>query len=84
LISFYGGKTIHQFLSSGTFNVTTGPNSVDYLVVAGGGGGGGGDHCGGGGAGGYRTDTGIPVSPGPYAVTVGAGGAGHLLLQDHQ
>jgi hypothetical protein len=73
----------HVFTSTGTFTVTA-PGSygdtVEYLVVAGGGGGGGGDHCGGGGAGGYRTDTGIPVSPGPYAVTVGAGGCGHQFI----
>ena len=89
LISFFSGKTIHQFLSSGTFTVTSPTlSSVEYVVVAGGGGGGGGtasDYAaGGGGAGGFRTNisghplagSAFPVSPGPYGVTVGAGGAG--------
>jgi hypothetical protein len=51
--------------------------TVEYLVV-GGGGGGGGRHGGGGGAGGYRTASGLAVSVGTYAVTVGAGGTGFL------
>ena len=56
LISYASGKTIHQFLSSGTFTVTNpGLSSVDYLVVGGGGGGGGAHAGGGGGAGGFRT-----------------------------
>ena len=33
------GKTIHTFTGSGTFTVTSGSGTVDYLVVAGGGGG---------------------------------------------
>ena len=77
-ISYSGGKTIHQFLSSGTFTITN-PSltSVDYLVVAGGGGGGF-QAGGGGGAGGFRTGTSFPVSPSPgvYSITVGAGGGG--------
>ena len=86
-VSYSGGKTIHTFLSSGTFTVTN-PSltSVDYLVVAGGGGGGpaSGDQVtgsGGGGAGGYRTGSGFPVSnsPGSYTITVGAGGAGKFF-----
>ena len=78
LISYASGKTIHQFLSSGTFTVTNpGLSSVDYLVVAGGGGGG--SYCGGGGgAGGMLTGSGSPVSPGAYPITVGAGGAGAI------
>ena len=40
--SFYGGKTIHTFVTSGTF--ATAPNwsavSVEYVVIGGGGGGG--------------------------------------------
>ena len=76
LISFSGGQTIHQFLSSGDFNVTDSSlTSVSYLVVAGGGAGGNGNHAGGGGAGGVRNGSGLPVSPGPYTVTVGSGGA---------
>jgi len=72
-ISYYSGKTIHTFTSSGVFNVTTGPLSVEYVVVAGGASGG--IKGGGGGAGGYRTATGFTVNPGPNTVTVGAGGA---------
>ena len=37
-ISFYGGKTIHTFTSSGDFNNTSGASlSVEYIVVGGGG-----------------------------------------------
>ena len=70
----------------------SGPIAVaEYIVVAGGGGGGGG-YGGGGGAGGFRfagptlapltypgkplSTTGQIMSPGPYAITVGAGGTG--------
>jgi len=83
------GKTVHTFLASGTFTVTSGSGNVEYLVVAGGGGGGPASEnqttgAGGGGAGGFRTNvpghplagSALPVSPGPYAVTVGGGGAG--------
>ena len=78
------GKTIHTFTSSGTFEVASGSGDVDYLVVAGGGGGGSGYFGGGGGAGGFRTNVSghplagspFPVSPGPYTVTIGAGGNG--------
>jgi hypothetical protein len=63
LISYASGKTIHQFLSSGTFTVTNpGLSSVDYLVVAGGGGGGQKHLMLEAGAGGFRTGTGLPVS----------------------
>jgi hypothetical protein len=72
-ISYFGGKTIHTFTSTGDFNVTSGPLSVEYVVVAGGGGGGQ-NLGGGGGAGGYRTATGLTVNPGPNSVTIGAGG----------
>ena len=76
-VSFANGKTIHTFLSTGTFAITdAGLTSVDYLVVAGGGAGSTGTNGGGGGgAGGFRTGTGLPVSnASPYTVTVGAGG----------
>ena len=76
-VSFANGKTIHTFLSTGTFAITdAGLTSVDYLVVAGGGAGSTGTNGGGGGgAGGFRTGTGLPVSnSSPYTVTVGAGG----------
>lgn len=70
-----GGYTIHTFTTSGTFIVSGGTLSVDYLVVAGGGGGGGTDG-GGGGAGGMKTGTGFSVAAGSYSITVGAGGTG--------
>ena len=81
-ISFAGGKTIHTFLSSGTFTITN-PSltSVSTLIVAGGGAGGndspGGNSAGGGGAGGLYYNSSMPVSssPGSYPVSVGAGGA---------
>jgi hypothetical protein len=83
-ISYYSGKTIHTFTSSGTF--ATAPNwtsaTVEYVVV-GGGGGGGTNYGGGGGAGGYRTGT-TPIGAHPVSTTiqVGAGGlqsAGSVL-----
>ena len=79
---------VHTFTSSGTFEVVSGNANVEYLVVAGGGGGGG-DISGGGGAGGYRSsvvgessgggataESKLAVTPGAYAITIGAGGAG--------
>ena len=53
-----GGYRYHTFTSSGSFTVSSGSKSVEYLIVAGGGGsqggggGAGGDGAGGGGAGG--------------------------------
>ena len=71
-------------------SAATGTGLVEYLVVAGGAGGGGGptntfSDGAGGGAGGLRStvtatggggtlETALPVSPGPYSITVGAGG----------
>jgi hypothetical protein len=69
-----GGYKYHTFTSSGTFTVTSGTTSVDFLVVAGGGGGGS-RHGGGGGAGGYQTGSYTAVA-GNYTVTIGAGGVG--------
>ena len=77
-ISFYGGKTIHTFVSSGTF--ATGPTwtsaTVEYVVIGGGGSGGTRNyHSGAGGAGAYRTGT-TPIGAHPVSTTiqVGAGG----------
>jgi len=69
-----GGYKYHTFTSSGTFTVSSGTKTVDYLIVAGGGGGGS-RHAGGGGAGGYRSGT-FSASPQSYTVTVGAAGSG--------
>ena len=70
------GYKYHIFSSSGAFTVSGGPGTVEALLVAGGGGGSGNTTGGGGGAGGVRSITGIRVSPGPYTITVGEGGAG--------
>jgi hypothetical protein len=84
-ISFFGGKTIHTFTSSGTFASlpTWSPStSVEYVVVAGGGAAGqttGGWGGGGGGAGGYRTGTTPFSGPFSFAVSVGAGGAYQII-----
>src|SRR5210317_735327 len=69
-----GGYKYHTFTTSGTFTVTSGIATVDFLIVAGGGGGGS-RHGGGGGAGGYQTGS-YTASTGNYTVTIGAGGAG--------
>lgn len=82
-----GGYKIHTFTSSGTFQVTSGVQNVEYLVI-GGGGGGGLAGPGGGGAGGYRcsvsgessgggasAESALTVTEGNYSITVGAGGA---------
>jgi len=79
MISFKGGKVIHQFLSSGEFTVTNPTlTSINYLVVGGGGGGGGdnNNNGGGGGAGLLRYAENQPISTGTYPVVVGASGAG--------
>jgi hypothetical protein len=70
-ITTAGGYTIHTFTTAGnsTF-VAAGAGDVEYLVIAGGGAGGA-SYGGGGGAGGYRTATGLAVTPGNIPVTVG-------------
>ena len=75
-ISFFNGKTIHTFTSTGTFTAPgTFNETVEYVAVAGGGGGAT-DQGGGGGAGGYRTGSTPLTGPAPFAVTIGAGGKG--------
>ena len=82
-VSFYGGKTIHTFMNSGTFATTSNWSAatVEYVVVGGGGAGGdggspGSDAHGGGGAGSYRTGT-TPIGAHTVSTTiqVGAGAA---------
>ena len=77
-ISFYNNKTIHVFTSSGTFSVTDGPLSIEYLLLGGGGGGGDsqGGAGGGGGAGGFITGPETADDATNYTVTIGAGGMG--------
>ena len=76
------GYAYHTFTSSGSLTVTGGTKAGCQVLVVGGGGGGGGsnnsgsDGGGGGGAGGLALGTGIPMEPGTYNITVGAGGAG--------
>jgi hypothetical protein len=87
-ITISGGYRIHTFTSSGSFVVSqTGfPSTAEVLLVAGGGGGG--RWGGGGGAGGllyYGTETpktpngsSVIITPQTYAITIGAGGSGHV------
>jgi hypothetical protein len=70
-----GNYRIHTFTSSGTFQITAGSGSVEYLVVGGGGAGGSFGHGGGGGAGGVAQGNAV-YGTGSYTVTVGAGGTG--------
>ena len=80
-VSYYGGKTIHTFVTSGTF-IAPGSFSetCEYVVLGGGASGGScagsnGGGGGGGGAGSYRTGT-TPISgPSTTTIQVGAGGA---------
>ena len=83
-ISFYNGKTIHAFTSTGDFNNTSGANLTGCEVVILGGGGGGGMWQGGGGGAGrfYRNDD-VTISPGPQTVTIGAGGRGGISGPNH-
>ena len=73
-ISFFGGKTIHSFVSAGDFNNTSGGNLSCDVVMIGGGGGGGHNEGGGGGAGGYIFQPGRTVGTGPHGIIIGAGG----------
>lgn len=67
-VTTVGEYTVHTFTSSGTFQVTSGRGSLQYLVIAGGGAGAGGSFFsganGGGGAGGYRCSVAGEVSGG--------------------
>ena len=74
-ISYYGGKTIHVFTSTGTFATPGSFNeTVEYFLV-GGGASGGNYSGGGGGAGGIRNGT-TPINGAVnYPVVIGAGGA---------
>lgn len=72
---------VRTFLSSGTFEITSGSGDVEYLVVGGGGGGGGARTnswgAGGGGGGGVVVGT-KNLSVGSYSVVVGTGGSGGI------
>jgi len=80
-VSFYEGKTIHAFTSSGSLVCPTSISSVEYVIVGGGGGGGAGTGAspngyaaGGGGAGQYLEGSGVTLPATTYPVTVGEGG----------
>jgi len=83
-ISFAGGKTIHTFVYSSTFNNPTSLSNVDFLVV-GGGGAGSGNNGGGGGGGGivYSTGQTFPVIPTGHLVEIGQGGASSSSFADN-
>lgn len=76
-----GDYKVHVFTSSGTFQVTAGMESFQFLVVAGGGGGGYSttNSGGGGGAGGLIAGS-LVRGVGSYTVTVGSGGAGGSVV----
>jgi hypothetical protein len=63
---------VHYFTSSGNFEVLSGTENIDYMLV--GGGGGSNEFAGAGGAGGVLTGS-LSVSPQTYSFTVGNGGA---------
>ena len=73
-ISFHNDKTIHTFVTPGTFATTPGFSETCEYVIIGGGGSGGNGYSGAGGAGGYATNT-TPIGGGlSLSVTVGDGG----------
>lgn len=69
-----GGYKYHTFTSSGTFTVSSGSSSIEYLIVAGGGSGGANYVGAGGGAGGLLQ--GSMTASGNLSITVGAGASG--------
>jgi hypothetical protein len=75
--STVNGYKVHDFVGSGTFEITAGSGEVEVLIVAGGGsegGAGSGCHAGGGGGGGGIVNRFLTLGVGKYAVVVGAGG----------
>ena len=72
--STYSGYKVHTFTGDGTFTVSNGPMTADFLII--GGGGSGGTNGGGGGGGGFREFTSITITSGAKAVVIGAGGIG--------
>ena len=73
-----GDYTYHLFKAPGTFTVSDGPLSAECEVVALGGGASAGYFYGdGGGAGGGLYAPTYPLSPGPYTIAIGEGGATH-------
>ena len=73
-ITTVGNYKVHSFTSSGSFQITSGSGSVEYLVI--GGGSGGGRFVGGGGGAGRHISGSISIGSGTYPITVGTGGLG--------
>ena len=69
-----GSNVYHVFTTNQNFQVDSGTNNIELLVV-GGGGATAESYSGGGGGGGVAYGPSVSVSAGTYAVTVGAGGA---------
>ena len=65
----------HVFTGNANFEVDSGNDNIEFLLV-GGGGGSFGSYAGGGGAGGVAHATAWPVTPGTYPIVVGDGGTG--------
>jgi hypothetical protein len=78
------GYTVITYTGPGSFNITAGTKTIEYLVVAGGGSGGGGIPTyaggGGGGAGGFRTGSWTGGGGENYTITVGGGGSPSSLI----
>ena len=69
---------VHKFTSTGTFSVTTGSRSIDYLIVGAGAGGSYNNYNGVGGSGGgvVTGTTTADATTGTYYISVGSGGVG--------
>ena len=78
------GYTVITYTGPGSFDITAGTKTIEYLVVAGGGSGGGGIPTyaggGGGGAGGFRTGSWTGGAGENYTITVGGGGSPSSLV----
>ena len=73
-INFVNGKTVHTFLTSGTFTMPNAyPSTPVQILAVAGGGAGGNRHGGGGGAGGVVHVPAGTITDGTYTVIVGAG-----------
>ena len=82
-ISYYGDRTIHTFIGSGTFATTASwsATDVEYVAIAGGGGSNNKDLGGAGGAGGFITGT-TPIGAHPVSTTIQVGAGGNLSVTD--
>lgn len=77
-VDSFDGCNVHRFVKDGVLTVIK-SGTAELLLVGGGGGGSGSGGCsGGGGAGGVLHLGSVQLSPGAYAVSIGAGGASGL------